>query len=127
MTDLKAYIRQLRSAANELEKLFGFRDGPAAAEEIRKDLNGNGAAPQRGFKYAAGTHWTQTPAGRKHMRKIQKRRYQKGLNVLQTHNRGKMATPKKRHHTGLHWTQKPENKHILAAMIKKSAANRASK
>src|SRR5262245_23919383 len=110
MTDLKGYIRQLRNAADALETLLGFRDGPAVAAEIRSELSTNGVGqgyrggPPKGFKYN-GTHWTQSPKGRAHMRRLQALRHaKKGKHSARGANISK-GMKKSRHHKGLHWTQ----------------------
>ena len=130
MMDLKKTIRDLRAAADALEVVLGFNNTPAAAAKIRNGLAVNGSHENmieqrsatgriytkrsaKGFAYN-GTHWTQTPKGRAHMREIQRKRFAKGNSPFQ----------KKTRRTGTHWTQKPENKHILAAMIKKATATR---
>jgi hypothetical protein len=82
MTTLLQLARKLRMAADVLDDLLGTvtstrtNETPATAEKIRATFKRQPPS-QRGKKYAPGTHWTQTPAGRARMRRIQKERYAK--------------------------------------------------
>jgi hypothetical protein len=115
----------------------GKRKQLSAAERKRLGLGTSGPLP--GFRN--GVHWTQTPKGRAHMRKMAQKKNKLFPRRALNHGKRRGDAPKGetyaqkkarlaagiklRHYApGTHWTQRPENRSKLTALHKAAIAGK---